>query len=423
MVFTYVSVMVQKVDELMKKVLYISYDGMTDPLGQSQVLPYLIGLSKYGYRFTILSFEKKERFKKFHNIIEKIVSEASISWVPLRFTTRPPFLSKLYDVLRMRRKALHLQKIEKFDMVHCRSYLAADIGLAFKKRFGTKFFFDMRGFWADEKKDAGTWKQSSFLFRKIYRYYKQKEIEYLKNADYIISLTLSGKKEMMKWSSYNPSAPIGVIPCCADMELFTLTSVADKIEGRKILGMQNEGLVISYLGSIGAWYMLDEMLELFSYIKLTYSDAKFLFITHSKKEMILSKLGEHHLSEKDILIVEATRQQVPLYVKASDINISFIKPVYSKISSSPTKLGEVLAMGIPVIANAGVGDVEETLLTTDSGVILREFNELQYKKVVSIIPGLLSKDPSEIRNKIYSIYSLEQGVANYLNFYQKVFAS
>ena len=41
---------------------------MTDPLGQSQVLPYLIGLTKEGYQFTILSFEKKERFinKKYH---------------------------------------------------------------------------------------------------------------------------------------------------------------------------------------------------------------------------------------------------------------------------------------------------------------------------------------------------------------------
>ncbi len=31
-------------------ILYISYDGMTDPLGQSQVLPYLKGLAKKGYK-------------------------------------------------------------------------------------------------------------------------------------------------------------------------------------------------------------------------------------------------------------------------------------------------------------------------------------------------------------------------------------
>jgi hypothetical protein len=55
-------------------------------------------------------------------------------------------------------------------------------------------------------------------------------------------------------------------------------------------------------------------------------------------------------------------------IKASDINISFIKPVYSKISSSPTKLGEVLSMGIPVISNSGVGDVEQIVLNAEAGL-------------------------------------------------------
>ena len=35
-----------------------------------------------------------------------------------------------------------------------------------KREKGAKFFFDMRGFWADEKKDGGTWNQNKFLFRK-----------------------------------------------------------------------------------------------------------------------------------------------------------------------------------------------------------------------------------------------------------------
>ena len=46
------------------RVLYVSYDGMTDPLGQSQVLPYILGLNKKGYQFTLVSFEKPERLEK-----------------------------------------------------------------------------------------------------------------------------------------------------------------------------------------------------------------------------------------------------------------------------------------------------------------------------------------------------------------------
>jgi hypothetical protein len=83
----------------MKRVLYISYDGMTDPLGQSQVLPYLSALSSQNFRFTIISFEKKARLKKEKEIIEAITSASAICWKPLPFTKNPPVLSKIYDSL------------------------------------------------------------------------------------------------------------------------------------------------------------------------------------------------------------------------------------------------------------------------------------------------------------------------------------
>ncbi len=47
---------------MQKKILFISYDGMTDPLGQSQVIPYLQGLSKKGFHFFLLSCEKAQAF-------------------------------------------------------------------------------------------------------------------------------------------------------------------------------------------------------------------------------------------------------------------------------------------------------------------------------------------------------------------------
>jgi glycosyltransferase involved in cell wall biosynthesis len=405
----------------MKNVLYISYDGMTDPLGQSQVLPYLSGLAKYGYRFTILSFEKKERYARLKEEIEKRCAEAGIEWVPLSFSRNPPKLAKLYDALRMRSKALKLHREKKFDMVHCRSYPSADVGLLLKRKKGTKFFFDMRGFWADEKRDGGSWNQNSFLFRRVYKYYKRKETHFIREADHIISLTEAGKKEMMTWPAYDPSVPISVIPCCADMNHFSLTTEADKIKGRHVLGLPEHNLVLSYLGSVGTWYMLDEMLELFSVIKEKYADAKFLFITHSSPDLIFSKLDKYKISKSDILLVEATRQEVPVFTKASDINISFIRAVYSKLSSSPTKLGEVLSMGIPVIVNNGVGDVGPIVTKSQGGIVINEFTSGSFTEIVNAIPRLMEVDPCRLRNNIREIYSLETGIALYKRAYEQVF--
>ena len=403
-----------------KHILYITYDGLTDPLGQSQILPYVKGLSAYGYQFTVLSFEKKERFKKNKSLIEALTKESNIEWVPLPFTTKPPLLAKFYDAVRMRNRTIALHKQRPIDMIHCRSYIAADVGQYMKQRFGVKFFFDMRGFWADEKRDGGHWNEGNPILKRVYRYYKNKEKQYLQNADCVISLTEAGKKEILRWPFYNRSIPLQVIPCCADMDLFSLADAAQKKSSRALLGIDENRLVFSYLGSVGMWYMLDEMLQLFKQAKQSYPDALFLFVTHSDLGFVKNKATEAGLHSEDLLIMELPRKEVPGVIKASDINISFIKPVYSKISSSPTKLGEVLAMGIPVICNSGVGDVEEIVEGADAGYVLHDFTSDSFEKAIAAIPQLLKKSPASIRNNITNFYDLTKGVELYANCYKTI---
>lgn len=404
------------------QVLYLTYDGLTDPLGQSQILPYLKGLSHYGYRFTILSFEKKERFQKAKKLIEDLCNESCICWVPLLFTTKPPLLAKFYDAVRMKQKAVALHKAIRFDMVHCRSYISADVGLYLKQKFGVKFFFDMRGFWADEKKDGGHWRTDHPVLKRVYRYYKEKEKQYLQNADCVISLTEAGRKELSTWPAYNDKVPLRVIPCCADMDLFSLTDKAQKKHGRGKLGIAQDRLVFSYLGSVGLWYMLDEMLQFFKQAKQTYPDALLLFVTHSDHAFIKERASGAGLNADDLLVMEVPRKDVPSVIKASDMNLSFIKPVFSKISSSPTKLGEVLAMGIPVICNSGVGDVEQIVTGADAGFVVHHFTADAFAEAIKAIPELLQKSPAAIRAAVTPVYSLKKGVEQYASCYRTVLA-
>src|SRR5215212_5921176 len=101
----------------MKKILFISYDGMTDPLGQSQVIPYLIGLTKYGYEFTILSCDKPDRFKKYKATVIESLKPYPIKWVSIPYHKKPPVLSSVYDFYRLKIKAAQLHRLLKFDMV------------------------------------------------------------------------------------------------------------------------------------------------------------------------------------------------------------------------------------------------------------------------------------------------------------------
>lgn len=401
----------------MKNILFISYDGLTDPLGQSQILPYMIGLSKAGYKVHILSCEKPQRLAQFAEVIEEITRTNNIAWSYTLFTSSPPILSKILDFRRLKNKAIQIVQREKINFVHCRSYVTSNIGIYLKQRFGCKYVFDMRGFWADERKDSGAWDTQRWFYRSLYNSYKRKERKFILAADYIITLTSAAKREIESWDyCQNKLLKIQVIPCCADMEHFSLTTLNDKVFARAKLGFGADDFIVSYLGSIGTWYLLDEMLQLFKLIKQRYAKAKFLFITHSAADLILSKLNTHTLSESDIKIVSASRSEVPIFMKASDINLSFIKPSFSKIASSPTKNAEVLAMGIPIILNRGIGDVEE-LVNSGAVYMLSGFTADDFSLALDAIPPLLRISSEQIRDSVVEDYSLENGIQKYLVVY------
>ncbi|MCR6722494.1 MAG: glycosyltransferase [Chitinophagaceae bacterium] len=271
-----------------QQVLYVSYDGMTDPLGQSQVLPYICGLADLGYRFTLLTSEKPERMKAVGGLIREICKKHNIDWVPLIFHTQPKLISKVYDVRCLKRKAVALYKSKKFEMVHCRSYVGVDVGLHLKRKYGVRVLFDMRGFWVDERVDGNMWNLKNPIYKYAFRYYKNKENNYVANADHIVSLTEAGKREVQKWKGYR-NAEISVIPCSADFNVFTLLTKEEKQKARIALGLPEEGLVLSYLGSIGSWYLLPEMLSLFALTKEKYPEVKFLFVTSGNPDLILAE--------------------------------------------------------------------------------------------------------------------------------------
>jgi glycosyltransferase involved in cell wall biosynthesis len=400
-------------------VLYISYDGMTDPLGQSQVIPYLIGLSKLGYNITILSCEKKQRFRKLEKKIRSILSTASINWVPIFYTKKPPILSTIYDFLMLQRKASRLNKSSKFEIVHCRSYIPAIIGLSLKRKYGLRFIFDMRGFWADERVDGALWNLKNPVYKTIYNFFKRVEKNCLTEADKVVTLTERSKTEMLSWEITSAiSDKIEVIPCCTDTQHFnpSLITAEQKIELKERLGIPPDAFVLGYLGSIGTWYMLNEMLDFFIALQKRKANTKFLFVTFDEHERIVETALIKGIKKEDIIISPATREETPLFISIFDYSIFFIKPTYSKMASCPTKQGEIMAMGIPIVCNNGVGDVDEIVVKHQSGIIVRYFDH--QSAIAEMI--LRDMDQQKIRTGAISYFSLEKGIEQYSKIYSKL---
>ena len=399
-----------------KKVVFLSYDGITDPLGQSQILPYLFGLSSNkNYKITILSFEKTKNYLQNKDVILNKLKESNIDWIPLNYTKYPPIISTLWDVYKLT-KAINKLKNKGLDLFHCRSYITTLVALNFKKKYKIPFVFDMRGFYADERVDGKIWSLDNFIYKKIYNYFKSKEKEFLQFSDYTISLTKNGKKEILSWNLPNQSK-IKVIPCCTDENLFKTKNIQNV---RAELGFNKNDFIISYIGSIGTWYMLDEMLDFFKCLQIKKPNAKFFFINKDDPQLLLEKVKSKEIDISSIKIQPSSREMMPSHIGVSNFSIFFILPVFSKKASSPTKMGEIMNLGIPIICNSGVGDVDEIMGKSMPELLVKEFSNNEYERVIDLITNNYKPNYKSIVETSNSYYSLEKGVEKYKEVYKEV---
>jgi len=403
-------------------ILFISYDGMTDPLGQSQVIPYLRGLTQHGFRFTILSCEKPERYERHREEVEKILRAAAIRWAPIPYHKSPPVLSSVFDMIMLKRKARQLHKKERFDMVHTRAGTPSVVGLWMKRKWGVKFLHDIRDFFADSRLDSGSWNYNNILYRFIYHYFKRIEKKEIEGCDGMVCLTSVARDIITRLPYYPDGKIIEVIPCSVDMDLFDPSKI-DALARKNLryeLGIGDSDTVFSYLGTTGGWYLTDETMQLCKRISETRDNAKFLFITPDVPETVFGMAEKAGISQRHIIVRYGSRSEVPALLSLSDYSTFFIKPCFSKKSSSPTKQGEIMAMGIPVITNAGVGDVKEIVEKYHSGVVIDSFSDHTYREVIQQIDNGNDFDPDAIREGAKDFFSLEKAVTKYLHVYNTI---
>jgi glycosyltransferase involved in cell wall biosynthesis len=404
------------------KVLYVSYDGMTDVLGRSQVIPYLQGLSRRGHQIHLVSFEKKNASADGHEEVMQLLNADGIKWHPQRFHSKPPGVSKLIDLFRVKFITRKLHKKEQFEIIHCRSYIAAIAGLALKKNYGVKFVFDMRGFWVDERVEGDIWNLRNPVYRLFYKYFKNKEKQFFFHADAVVSLTHNGKGIIDDQFGSDASQKTTVIPCCVDAELFSRERIPDeRISAlRDQIGLDKDTFVMSYLGSTGTWYLTDEMLQFFTVVQQKYRNSVFLFISGDDPEFIKKKALQHHIEERRILVKKARREDVPLYLLLCSLSVYFIKPVFSKRASSPTKQAEIMSMGIPVVCNAGIGDSAMIMNEDKAGMMINGFSDDEYTRAVEGIENLLNLDPQKLREIALKFFNLEDGIDKYHQIYKNL---
>ena len=397
------------------KVLYISHDGITDHIGKSQVAPYLVGLAKNGHDITILSNEKDIHSKDIQEY-KSLFTESSIQWFINPYSNRIPIISPLLTSFRQYLKAKKICLRDGFNLIHSRCYPSTILGYFLKKSLSdTKLLFDLRDFWIDTRIET---RKLGFLYRPL----KTIEASLFRNADSFICLTEKAKSKIARMGDqFNCTPKVTVIPCCADMDLFKY----DKENSEELKQIrQQEGLdgsfVLTYLGSLGAVYLLSNMVETFKILKYLDSSSKFLFISNNGKDEVVKEFLNNDLNEKDLVFKTLIRSDVPKYLEMADLSLIFIRPSDSKMGCSPTKLAELLAMGIPIIANKGVGDLNEILcIEKNNSICLDSFEENHIREnLVKIKSQRVDKE--KIREFALKNFSLPEAIRRYEAVYKSL---
>lgn len=404
---------VARLEAVRVRSLYISYDGALDPLGQSQVIPYLTGLAQRGFQWTLLSFEKPSHFsdRERRGKVERKLERVGIRWRPLMYHKRPILLSTLYDMARGVVVASRLVREGRFEVVHARSYVAATIAWALKRLYGIPFIFDMRGFFPEERVEGGLWPQGGVLYRAA----KLVEGRLLAEADQIVSLSEAGREVLKRWAQRASFElpPLHVVPTCVDCDRFVPSLEPE--EG-------SQGMNLLYLGSLGTWYMVDEMLAFFRAFRHLRPEARFTFLTPSPPEPVYKAASALGLDGSVIQVQEVPYEAVPKSIQGAHASVFFIKPVSSKRASCPTKMGESLACGIPVVTNPGIGDTEALVRRERVGVIVADWTEESYAQGAQELQALLGEG-SALRQRCREValryFSLEVGLERYEALYTR----
>lgn len=393
------------------RVLYISYDGMLEPLGQSQVIAYLEHLSS-DCAIHLVSFEKpadRADQSRFAALAARL-AVAGIVWHPLTYHKQPTVPATLVDVAQGALLGLWLVLRHRLNIIHARSYLPALMARIITGLTGARLLFDMRGFWADERVDGRLWPANG----RLYRMAKRLEAMLLRAADQIVTLTHASVPVLARFPCFagRTDLPISVIPTCADLDRFSPGPARPPV------------FTLGYVGSVGTWYLFDEVLDCFRLIRARRPDARLLVVNRNQHDEIHAMIADCGIDPAAVEIVAADHAQVPALVQRMSAGAALTRPAFSKIASAPTKLAEYLGCGVPCLANGGVGDVEQMLTGEGGGIALTLLPDEDRGAAIDRFLALCDRPetPAQCRDIALRHFSLAAGVAAYRTIYRKLLA-
>lgn len=373
-------------------------------------MAYLRVLSEQ-YQVTLITFEKS---------VDAADSEAmayaradceahGIRWLPQRFYHRPKGLAPVWSMVVFFWLCLREVLQGRANLIHARSYIPAAVALLVHRLTGVPFIFDMRALWPEELITAGRLRRGSLIHKTIVWI----ERACLKRAAAVVSLTHAATEYLHKvYPDELAGKEIDVIPTCADLDRFVPAGPGPGVP--RIYGCV--GTVLS------GWFKLDWLAAFFHAAATREPDVEFHIITRDDPDRVRAALGGNVAFQARLSVYGRSPLDVHEAVQQQNVSAMFFTEGLSKLGSSPTRLAEILGCGLPVVANAGVGDVAWIIAEHKVGVLVDGPDEAAMIKALDELAALEvdSGLATRCRTASEAMFSLSGGTASYLGIYGRI---
>jgi glycosyltransferase involved in cell wall biosynthesis len=392
---------------------------MTEPLGHSQVVPYVEGLSRAGFRMDIVAFEPQGATADEIRAVEERLRGCGIGYYWSRRSASHAFAVKLAEASEALLRLLGRGLKARPRIVHARSYLPSAVArVAAAISPGTRFLFDVRGLLGEEYVDAGHWSAESYRYKLL----KRVERRLFARADGVVVLTERHRRHLRDETRLVArETPMEVIPSCVDVTRFSPSAEA-RTRWRDALGAGSR-FVLVYSGTLGAWYREEEMVRLYAALRRLRPSC-FALYTHSPTDRFEEALAGARVPREEVVVRRVAPSEMPGALAAADAAVSFITPCFSKLGSSPTKVAEYLAMGLPTVLNRGIGDSDQLI---DEVPAVIDAGGLEPEEIARAAERLAAADVAALRDSARRAaverFSIDDvGVPRYLRLYERLVA-
>lgn len=365
---------------------YLSFDSVTEGVGRSQITPYVAALAQQGMQIVLHTFEKHEPSVDDRTRLETL----GVDWKPHPFGGFGPAAG----AKRVVRGAWFLRGA---DLVHARG----DLPAAAASIHRAPWIWDMRSMWTDQRIALGALKPGSPEER-VLRVIERRSS---RTSSSIVVLARAAIGVMQDRFGGDVARKCSVVPTCVDLNRFSEKPLPP-----------TEPIKFLLLGTLNNYYDVPLMLRLVERFRRTLP-AQLNVIAPART------VWTEELQAAGAKITTAPPSSIPRNIHQHHVGLSVCRSNagVSLRAAMPTKIGEFLASGRPVVANPGLGDMDEIVAEFRCGVVLAGSSEEQLDRCCAELLDLLYDQelPRRARAAAVKHFNLDSAVDTLMDLYRR----